>query len=214
MEIVLETAQEDVLIEGQKPESCRQSRRDWRRPGASRVLADIVSDTCARRRHGPYCDHDGEECSFSGDDRDDVAHGCRGGGCLQDDLGCPWWLCAGDGATEIADLSVRQPDGHVVFPGVFKSAKAIKARAYAASDRLVRERPVAGCRRGRTDVVWTQMEAIDVDEIAEVNFPDSSDEREPQSVEVVFKDGDRKTFRGAELPEVLAILNHWTPPTA
>ena len=58
------------------------------------------------------------------------------------------------------------------------------------------------------------MEPIDVDEIAEVNFPESSDHGEPQSVEVVFKDGSRKTFSGVDFPEVLAMLNHWTPPTA
>ncbi len=51
------------------------------------------------------------------------------------------------------------------------------------------------------------MEAIDVDEIREVNF-------EAQCVEVVFKDGTRKKFSGPDLPEVLAMLNHWTPPTA
>jgi hypothetical protein len=58
------------------------------------------------------------------------------------------------------------------------------------------------------------MDAIDVDEIAEVNFPDSPDQDESDSVEVIFKDGTKKVFGGAELPEVLAILNHWTPPTA
>ena len=55
------------------------------------------------------------------------------------------------------------------------------------------------------------MDPIDVDNIAEVNFPDSSG---AQSVEVVFKDGTRSLFSGQELPAVLAILNHWTPPTA
>jgi hypothetical protein len=58
------------------------------------------------------------------------------------------------------------------------------------------------------------MEPLDVDEIAEINFPDSSEKDEAQSVEVVFKDGTRKSFGGAELDDVLAILNHWTPPTA
>jgi hypothetical protein len=51
------------------------------------------------------------------------------------------------------------------------------------------------------------MDAIDVDEIVDVNY-------EGQSVEVTFKDGSKKKFSGSELPEVLAILNHWTPPTA
>jgi hypothetical protein len=58
------------------------------------------------------------------------------------------------------------------------------------------------------------MESIDVDEITEVNFPESPNQGEAQNVEVVFKDGTRKTFGGVELPEVLAILAHWTPPTA
>lgn len=59
-----------------------------------------------------------------------------------------------------------------------------------------------------------QMEPIDVDEILEVNFPDSADQGEPQSLEVVFKDGTRRNFSGTELSEVLATLQHWTPPTA
>jgi hypothetical protein len=58
------------------------------------------------------------------------------------------------------------------------------------------------------------MDPIDVDEIAEVNFPDSADKTDAQSVEVVFRNGTRKVYAGAELPEALAILNHWTPPTA
>jgi hypothetical protein len=58
------------------------------------------------------------------------------------------------------------------------------------------------------------MEAIDVDEIAEVNFPDSADQTDAQSVEVVFRNGTRKVYSGAEFSEALAILNHWTPPTA
>ena len=57
------------------------------------------------------------------------------------------------------------------------------------------------------------MEPIDVDEIAEVTFPDPSESGVAEMVEVVFKDGTRKRFSGAELPEVLPILNHWTPPT-
>ena len=54
------------------------------------------------------------------------------------------------------------------------------------------------------------MEQIDVDEIAEVNYLD-----EPAgTVEVVFKGGVIKRYNGSEHPEVFAILNHWTPPTA
>ena len=52
------------------------------------------------------------------------------------------------------------------------------------------------------------MEPIDVDEIAEVNFPDS------KSVEVVFKNGTRRTYSGPDLNEAMQVLNHWTPPTA
>jgi hypothetical protein len=51
------------------------------------------------------------------------------------------------------------------------------------------------------------MDAIDVDEIVDVDF-------EGDCVELTFKDGSRKRFSGTELPEVLAMLNHWTPPTA
>ena len=58
------------------------------------------------------------------------------------------------------------------------------------------------------------MEPIDVDEILEVNFPDSADQGELRSVEVVFKDGTRRVYAGADFPEAMAILNHWTPPTA
>jgi hypothetical protein len=58
------------------------------------------------------------------------------------------------------------------------------------------------------------VEPIDVDEIAEVNFPDSPEQGEAQVVEVVFKDGTRKSFNVTEMPEVLPLLNHWTPPTA
>jgi hypothetical protein len=55
---------------------------------------------------------------------------------------------------------------------------------------------------------------IDVDEIAEVNFPEKDSPDEAGQVRVVFKNGTEKIYEGRELPEVLAILNHWTPPTA
>jgi hypothetical protein len=55
---------------------------------------------------------------------------------------------------------------------------------------------------------------IDVDEIAEVNYLDASEPQETERVQVIFKDGSEKTFEGQELPQVLKILNHWTPPTA
>ena len=55
---------------------------------------------------------------------------------------------------------------------------------------------------------------LDVDEIMEVNYPDASTPGESSKVEVVFKNGTNRVYEGPELPEVLAILNHWTPPTA
>jgi hypothetical protein len=55
---------------------------------------------------------------------------------------------------------------------------------------------------------------LDVDEIMEVNYQDTSTPGENSKVEVVFKDGTCKVYEGPELQEVLAILNHWTPPTA
>jgi len=51
------------------------------------------------------------------------------------------------------------------------------------------------------------MVEIDVDEVREVSYP-------PDSVRVVFKNGDVRIYKGADLLEALAILNHWTPPTA
>ena len=62
-------------------------------------------------------------------------------------------------------------------------------------------------------VIIEEMLKIDVDEIVEVNYLDSSTPRET-SVEVKFKDGTIRVYEGAELPDALAILNHWTPPTA
>jgi hypothetical protein len=55
---------------------------------------------------------------------------------------------------------------------------------------------------------------IDVDEILEVNYLESSTPGETAGVEVTFKNGTTKVYEGPELAEVLAILNHWTPPTA
>jgi hypothetical protein len=51
------------------------------------------------------------------------------------------------------------------------------------------------------------MDPIDIDEIAEVNYQD-------ESVSVTFKDGSTRIYNGTEHPEIFAILNHWTPPTA
>jgi len=55
---------------------------------------------------------------------------------------------------------------------------------------------------------------LDVDEIMEVNYLDASTPGEGCKVQVVFKDGTSKVYEGQELPALLAILNHWTPPTA
>ena len=55
---------------------------------------------------------------------------------------------------------------------------------------------------------------IDVDEILEVDYRDASTEGGVGSVEITFKNGTTKVYDGPELPEVLGILNHWTPPTA
>jgi len=55
---------------------------------------------------------------------------------------------------------------------------------------------------------------IDVDDIAEINYLEGGTPGETVGVEVTFKDGTTRVYEGAELPEALAILNHWTPPTA
>ena len=54
------------------------------------------------------------------------------------------------------------------------------------------------------------MDQIDVDQIAEVNYLDDP----PGTVDVTLKDGSTRRYNGAQHPEVFAILNHWTPPTA
>lgn len=54
------------------------------------------------------------------------------------------------------------------------------------------------------------MDQIDVDDIAEVNYLDDRSE----TVEVKFRDGRIERYNGSENPEVFEILNHWTPPTA
>ena len=55
---------------------------------------------------------------------------------------------------------------------------------------------------------------LDVDEIRDVNYFGSNTPGERSGVEITFKDGTTRVYEGAELPEALAILNHWTPPTA
>ena len=59
-----------------------------------------------------------------------------------------------------------------------------------------------------------EMLNIDVDEITEVNYLDGATPGETNGVEITLKDGTTRVYEGAELPEALAILNHWTPPTA
>jgi hypothetical protein len=54
------------------------------------------------------------------------------------------------------------------------------------------------------------VDQIDIDEIAEVNFTGEG----ASQAEVRFKDGTVKTYNGKEHPEVFALLNHWTAPTA
>ncbi len=52
------------------------------------------------------------------------------------------------------------------------------------------------------------MENIDVDNISEVNYLGQT------AVEVKFKDGTTRVYSGAEMEEMLPVLNHWTPPMA
>jgi hypothetical protein len=54
------------------------------------------------------------------------------------------------------------------------------------------------------------MDQIDVDQIAEVNYLDDP----PGTVDVTLKDGSTTRYNGTQHPDVFAILNHWTPPTA
>ena len=63
-------------------------------------------------------------------------------------------------------------------------------------------------------VIIEEMLNIDVDEITDVNYLDGATPGETSGVAVTFKDGTTRVYEGAELPEALAILNHWTPPTA
>ena len=54
---------------------------------------------------------------------------------------------------------------------------------------------------------------IDVDNVAGFTYLDS-DPQKPDRLQIVFKDGSEKIYEGPELPEVLKILGHWTPPMA
>ena len=54
------------------------------------------------------------------------------------------------------------------------------------------------------------MEELDIEEVAEVNFVGENAEM----AEVRFKNGSTQTYNGKEHPEILELLNHWTPPMA
>jgi hypothetical protein len=43
-----------------------------------------------------------------------------------------------------------------------------------------------------------------------VNYPDESG----NTIEVILKNGTASRYNATEHPEILATLNHWTPPTA
>ena len=49
---------------------------------------------------------------------------------------------------------------------------------------------------------------IDVDEIQEVNYPDASTPGEKNTVEIVFKGGERKVYEGPEFAEAIEMLKH------
>ena len=55
---------------------------------------------------------------------------------------------------------------------------------------------------------------LDVDDIQEVNFADESTSGEMNSVQLIFKNGETRVYKGPDFAEALEILKHWTPPTA
>jgi hypothetical protein len=55
---------------------------------------------------------------------------------------------------------------------------------------------------------------IDVDEIREVNYLDTLESGAGDAVQVIFKNGEVRVYRGLEFAEAIEILKHWTPPTA
>jgi hypothetical protein len=57
------------------------------------------------------------------------------------------------------------------------------------------------------------MADLDVDDVAGFTYL-NSDPAQPDRLQVIFKDGREVIYEGAELPEVLKILGHWTPPMA
>jgi hypothetical protein len=63
-------------------------------------------------------------------------------------------------------------------------------------------------------VIIEEMVDIDVDEIVDINYLEGATPNETGGVEIIFKNGTTKVYEGSDLMEVLAILNHWTPPTA
>jgi hypothetical protein len=54
---------------------------------------------------------------------------------------------------------------------------------------------------------------IDVDQIQEIEYLNTSTS-EQGAVKITLRDGSTRTFEGPDVPEVLEILKHWTPPTA
>jgi hypothetical protein len=54
---------------------------------------------------------------------------------------------------------------------------------------------------------------IDVDEIQEIEYLNAPTS-EQAAVKITLRNGSTRTFEGPDLPEVLEILKHWTPPTA
>jgi len=54
---------------------------------------------------------------------------------------------------------------------------------------------------------------IDVDQIQEIEYLNSSTS-EQGAVKITLRDGSTRTYEGSDVPEVLEVLKHWTPPTA
>ena len=54
---------------------------------------------------------------------------------------------------------------------------------------------------------------LDVDQIQEIEYLNSSTSEEG-AVKITLRDGSTRTYEGPDVPEVLEVLKHWTPPTA
>ena len=110
--------------------------------------------------------------------------------------------------------------GHLEFPviGVAKSGwtlDQLRARARESVEKHgggVNDQAFYYWRKdtGSRSDECKDLNQIDVDEIAEVNYLDDT----AATVEVKFRDGSTKRYSGSEHPEIFDILNHWTPPTA